>query len=57
MTAQELSDEWSYRYHERVGLLIGTKQPVPLSVDYAATQEADAVIEELRRYDPHPKKP
>ena len=47
MTAKEQSDEWAYRYHERVGLLIGEKQ-LTLSADYIAQQEADAAIEQLK---------
>ena len=47
MTPKELSDEWAYRYHERVGLLIGTAD-LTLSADYMAQQEADEAIRKLR---------
>lgn len=48
MTPKELSDEWSYRYHERVGLLIGEKQ-LTLSADFIAQQEADEAIAKLKQ--------
>lgn len=48
MTPRELSEEWSYRYHERAGLLIGTA-PLTLSADYMAQQEADEAVEKLRK--------
>ena len=47
MTPKELSDEWAYRYHERVGLLIGAA-PLTLSADYTAQQEADEAIGKLK---------
>ena len=46
MTPQELSDEWAYRYHEWVGLLIGDSK-LTLSADYLAQQEADEAIKKL----------
>lgn len=47
MTAEELQEEWDYRYHERIGIMCGTAEPTP-EQEQLARQEADATIQQLR---------
>lgn len=46
MTPTELTEEWQYRFFERLGLLLGTGK-LTLSADFIARQGADEAIRKL----------
>jgi hypothetical protein len=50
MTQEELHQEWSYRYHERLAMLCGTAEPTP-EQDSIARAEANAAVEKLSKPD------